>query len=90
MSLSSSILKAAACGFFVTPAPTLGAGMGTRERSVERKTRKAQWGEEEDHTLLSMRKLGLGWLAIGQALGKSHESCRQRHILITNKKGKAK
>lgn len=84
MSLSDSILKAAAGGLFLTPKPIVGPGIHTGRK--EQKPHKYRWGDDDDHTLLSMRTLGLSWDAIGKAMGRSHEACRQRHILLTMKK----
>lgn len=81
MTLAESILKAAAGGLFLTPKPIVGPGIHTGRK--EQKPHKYRWGDDDDHTLLSMRTLGLSWDAIGKAMGRSHEACRQRHLLLT-------
>jgi hypothetical protein len=81
MTLAESILKAAAGGLYLTPKPIVGPGIHTGRK--EQKAHKYRWGDDDDHTLLSMRTLGLSWDAIGKAMERSHEACRQRHLLLT-------
>lgn len=91
MTLSTSILKAAACGLLLTPAPRVSIGRyANAGRNEPKRTRYSQWGDDDDHTLLSMRALGLDWQSIADAMGRSRESCRQRHIRLTECPGTAR
>ena len=84
MTLAESILKAAACGLTLTPRPVVSPGVHVGRK--EQKPHKYRWGDDDDSTLLSMRTLGLSWDDIGKAMDRSHEACRQRHMLLTMSK----
>jgi len=51
----------------------------SNQRGAREVKKWVRWTPEEDALLLSLRRLGLGWVKIGMHLGRSKESVRDRY-----------